>query len=192
MSQADIATLHGVYEAISRGDWDAAFRDTHPDFEYKVADRDPRAGTYRGRDDVRRALEDELKAFEEVAPEPEQFFLRGDQIDCTIFPTPKWHEFDGGRYLGTGSFDVTISDAPHVVEIDWKRSSSPAADDGWLKLWIDGAAAEGAPNVSLANLDNNLSSLDFVRLGALSVKTGASGTLFFDEFESRNQSYIGP
>ena len=46
--------------------------------------------------------------------------------------------------------------------------------------------------MSLANLDNNLSSLDFVRLGALSVKTGASGTLFFDEFESRNQSYIGP
>src|SRR5437870_316196 len=34
--------------------------------------------------------------------------LRGDQIDCTIFPAPKFHEFDGGRYLGTGSFDVTI------------------------------------------------------------------------------------
>ena len=24
--------------------------------------------------------------------------LRGDQVDCTIFPAPKWHEFDGGRY----------------------------------------------------------------------------------------------
>src|SRR5713226_1980570 len=33
--------------------------------------------------------------------------LRGDQVDCTIFPAPKWHEFDGGRYLGTGSFDIT-------------------------------------------------------------------------------------
>jgi hypothetical protein len=85
-----------------------------------------------------------------------------------------------------------ITDAPHLIEIDWKRSSSPAADDGWVKLWIDGSAAEGAPTDALLNLDNNVSSLDFVRLGALSVKTGASGTLFFDEFESRNQSYIGP
>jgi hypothetical protein len=87
---------------------------------------------------------------------------------------------------------TNITDAPHVVEIDWKRSSTPAADDGWLKLWIDGAAAEGAPTANLPNLDNNLSSLDFVRLGALSVKTGAAGTLFFDEFESRSASYIGP
>src|SRR5213594_1348881 len=43
--------------------------------------------------------------------------LRGDQVDCTIFPTPKWHEFDGGRYLGTGSFDVTID-----------------PDEGWVNL----------------------------------------------------------
>ena len=80
MSQPNIETLRGVYEAIGRGDWDTAFRDTHPDFEYRIADRDPRTGTYRGREEVRRALEDELEAFEEVVPEPEQFFLRGDQI----------------------------------------------------------------------------------------------------------------
>ncbi|HWP35126.1 MAG TPA: UbiD family decarboxylase [Thermodesulfobacteriota bacterium] len=33
--------------------------------------------------------------------------LRGEDVDCTIFPAPKWHEHDGGRYLGTGSFDIT-------------------------------------------------------------------------------------
>ncbi|MBI2982614.1 MAG: UbiD family decarboxylase [Chloroflexi bacterium] len=43
--------------------------------------------------------------------------LRGDAVDCTIFPTPKWHEFDGGRYLGTGSFDITRD-----------------PDDGWINL----------------------------------------------------------
>jgi ketosteroid isomerase-like protein len=80
MSQADIETLRGVYEAIGRGDWDAALRDAHPDLEYKVPDRDPRAGTYRGREEVRRVLEDQLEAFEAVVPEPEEFFLRGDQI----------------------------------------------------------------------------------------------------------------
>jgi UbiD family decarboxylase len=33
--------------------------------------------------------------------------LMGDQVDLTIFPTPRWHEHDGGRYIGTGSFNVT-------------------------------------------------------------------------------------
>src|SRR5207302_9794788 len=33
--------------------------------------------------------------------------LRGDQVDNTIFLAPKWHEFDGGRSLRTGSFDIT-------------------------------------------------------------------------------------
>ena len=33
--------------------------------------------------------------------------MTGDAIDVTMFPTPKWHEEDGGRYIGTGSFNVT-------------------------------------------------------------------------------------
>src|SRR5207244_1878938 len=32
---------------------------------------------------------------------------RGGEVDMTIFPAPKWHEDDGGRYIGTGSFDIT-------------------------------------------------------------------------------------
>jgi 4-hydroxy-3-polyprenylbenzoate decarboxylase len=28
-------------------------------------------------------------------------------IDLLKFPTPKWHEYDGGRYIGTGSIDIT-------------------------------------------------------------------------------------
>ena len=43
--------------------------------------------------------------------------LRGADVDCTIFPAPKWHELDGGRYLGTGSFDITRD-----------------PDDGWINL----------------------------------------------------------
>jgi len=34
--------------------------------------------------------------------------LEGDDVDITMFPTPLWHEHDGGRYFGTGSFDVTL------------------------------------------------------------------------------------
>ncbi|MCC6777294.1 MAG: UbiD family decarboxylase [Hyphomicrobiales bacterium] len=33
--------------------------------------------------------------------------LMGDDVDLDIFPTPKWHEKDGGRYIGTGSYNVT-------------------------------------------------------------------------------------
>ena len=33
--------------------------------------------------------------------------LTGADIDIEIFPTPKWHEGDGGRYIGTGSYNVT-------------------------------------------------------------------------------------
>jgi hypothetical protein len=82
---------------------------------------------------------------------------------------------------------VPITDGPHVVEIELRRSSGPDALDGGLHVWIDGVLAG-----QLSALDNNLGGVDFVRLGALSVKAGAGGTLYFDEFESRRSTYIGP
>ena len=33
--------------------------------------------------------------------------IEGDAIDVEAFPTPMWHERDGGRYIGTGSYNVT-------------------------------------------------------------------------------------
>lgn len=33
--------------------------------------------------------------------------LTGDDVDVEIFPTPLWHELDGGRYIGTGTYNVT-------------------------------------------------------------------------------------
>src|SRR3954463_949331 len=33
--------------------------------------------------------------------------LTGNEVDVLKFPTPKWHEGDGGRYIGTGCFNVT-------------------------------------------------------------------------------------
>ncbi|MDR7481134.1 MAG: UbiD family decarboxylase [Armatimonadota bacterium] len=32
---------------------------------------------------------------------------RDDAVDLLTFPTPRWHELDGGRYIGTGSVDIT-------------------------------------------------------------------------------------
>ena len=31
----------------------------------------------------------------------------GDEVDLLKFPSPKWHEADGGRYIGTGSMLIT-------------------------------------------------------------------------------------
>ena len=31
----------------------------------------------------------------------------GAAVNILKFPTPKWHEHDGGRYIGTGSVDIT-------------------------------------------------------------------------------------
>jgi 4-hydroxy-3-polyprenylbenzoate decarboxylase len=33
--------------------------------------------------------------------------VTGKDVDLEIFPTPMWHEADGGRYIGTGSYNVT-------------------------------------------------------------------------------------
>lgn len=33
--------------------------------------------------------------------------MTGNDLDVTRFPTPQWHEADGGRYIGTGSYNVT-------------------------------------------------------------------------------------
>src|SRR5579884_1484697 len=33
--------------------------------------------------------------------------LMGEDIDITKFPAPVWHEKDGGRYIGTGTYSIT-------------------------------------------------------------------------------------
>lgn len=33
--------------------------------------------------------------------------MMGDDVDVLKFPAPKWHERDGGRYIGTGTYSIT-------------------------------------------------------------------------------------
>ena len=30
-----------------------------------------------------------------------------DEVNIDMIPTPKWHDDDGGRYIGTGSYTIT-------------------------------------------------------------------------------------
>lgn len=49
----------------------------------------------------------------EDGPVNENVFM-GDDVDVTKFPTPRWHEHDGGRYIGTGC--IVIMNDP---DSDW-------------------------------------------------------------------------
>jgi len=47
--------------------------------------------------------------------------MTGDAIDVTKFPTPVWHPQDGGRYIGTGSFNVTLDPDEKWVNVGTYR-----------------------------------------------------------------------
>ena len=93
---------------------------------------------------------------------------------------------DGSAWTNTDWF--SISDAPHPIELDWLAATAAGANDGSLTLWID-----GAQKANLTGVDNDTLRIDRARLGALaSLDAGTSGTYYFDAFESRRQTYIGP
>ena len=82
----------------------------------------------------------------------------------------------------------TIKDERHVIEFDWQAATARGAKDGSLTLWLD-----GVQQAVLANLDNDTRRIDTVRLGDVTgVDPGTRGTEYFDAFESRRRSYIGP
>jgi ketosteroid isomerase-like protein len=80
MSREAIETLRGVYDAVSRGDWDAAFRDAGPDFEFIPPNQNPIAGAYRGREAILGFFEELWAAFDEVAVTPGEFMDMDDRI----------------------------------------------------------------------------------------------------------------
>jgi hypothetical protein len=83
---------------------------------------------------------------------------------------------------------VTISDAPHYVEVDWQAATAPCTNNGSLTFWID-----GVQRPSLTGLDNDTRRIDIARLGPIGgLDTGTRGSYYFDAFESRRRTYIGP
>ena len=91
---------------------------------------------------------------------------------------------DDGTRADTGFF--TISDAPHLIEVDWRRSD-PGLGNGSVQLFIDDVSI-----TVLGGIENDATAIESARLGALAVKTGAAGTLRYDQFESRRLRYVGP
>jgi hypothetical protein len=95
---------------------------------------------------------------------------------------------DDGTYVETppGS-ETPIAREWHSVEIDWRGSSSAAASDGALALWVDGHSRPG-----LGGIDNDQAQLASARWGAVgALDAGTAGAFLLDEFESRRDSFIG-
>jgi hypothetical protein len=93
---------------------------------------------------------------------------------------------DSAVFVVTNWF--TISDAPHFIELDWRAATAVGANNGGLTFWID-----GLQQADLVGVDNDTGRIDRARLGALAgMDAGTSGTYYFDAFESRRQSFIGP
>jgi UbiD family decarboxylase len=63
-----------------------------------------------------------------------QNVLEGERVDLSIFPTPKWHEHDGGRYIGTGDMVVVKDPDTGWVNVGTYRSCIVAKDR--VTLWI--------------------------------------------------------
>ena len=88
----------------------------------------------------------------------------------------------------TSSAWTDIGDAPHSIELDWRAASIAGASDGSLAFWIDGVQV-----ANLSGIANGTRRIDSVQLGAVAeVDAGTRGTYYFDAFESRRASYIGP
>jgi hypothetical protein len=93
---------------------------------------------------------------------------------------------DSAAFVVTNWF--TITDAPHAIELDWRAATAVGANNGGLTFWID-----NVQQADLTGVDNDVERIDRVRLGALAgMDVGTSGTYFFDAFESRRQTFIGP
>jgi hypothetical protein len=94
------------------------------------------------------------------------------------------NDANGWSYAGW----TTITDAAHWIEFDWRASTAAGANNGGLTVWID-----GTQRGNLTTVDNDTRRIERVRLGAVSgLDSGTRGTYFFDAFESRRTTYIGP
>jgi RHS repeat-associated protein len=104
---------------------------------------------------------------------------------------------DGGYRLGAAvgkdsggtqpSGYVSLTDAAHVIELDWRAATAAGANDGNVTVWLDGTQV-----ISLTGIDNDTQRVDRVRLGAIAgIDANTRGTYSFDGFVSRRLSYIG-
>ncbi|MEM9294007.1 MAG: hypothetical protein AAGD01_20170 [Acidobacteriota bacterium] len=82
---------------------------------------------------------------------------------------------------------LPVKNRANSIELDWARSNAEGADDGFLKLWMDGTLA-----AEIDGLDNDTFLVYSSRLGLVGgVDDGTTGSHYFDGFVSRRLFPIG-
>jgi uncharacterized protein len=76
--------VRDAIDAINRGDVDGFLARTHADFEWRVLEESPLAGTYRGREEVRAYVEEWLNTFDEVRLAIEELVEVNDHVLAVV------------------------------------------------------------------------------------------------------------
>ena len=84
MSQENVETLRRGYEAMSRGDWGAAFEAAEPDFEFVPPNQSPVSAPMRGADEVRDWLADQEETVGELSIALDELVEAGEFIVALI------------------------------------------------------------------------------------------------------------
>jgi ketosteroid isomerase-like protein len=80
MARANIDSIRDAYEAIGRGELTKVFALMDPEIEIRDRPESPDAGTYRGHEGARRALELSDETFEQLELRPERLFETDEHI----------------------------------------------------------------------------------------------------------------
>jgi len=86
------------------------------------------------------------------------------------------------------SFWRTISNAPHLIEVEWAAARDSFTDNGFVNLYIDGQLRR-----TKSALFNDTFVVDQVRLGFTNNPSSflVSGIFFIDDYLSSDSGYIG-
>ena len=82
--QPGVELVRRIIEALNRGDLDGMLAHMHPDFEWRPLEASPVARVYRGREQVRRYVEDWLSTFESLRLELEEPEEVGDRVVVVV------------------------------------------------------------------------------------------------------------
>ena len=83
MSEENVETVRRVYDAFGEGDFVRALEEGEPDFEWIPPGQDVQ-GPVQGLESLRRFLEDQNEAFEDLRVEAEELKDHGDQVLALI------------------------------------------------------------------------------------------------------------
>jgi ketosteroid isomerase-like protein len=84
VSEADLDTVRGSYEALNRGDVQSALEALAPEAVWRDSPELPGGGEFRGRESLEGFLEDFLAEWRDFHQEIEQAVVAGDRLGLVI------------------------------------------------------------------------------------------------------------